>query len=651
MITKFTLRKLRRLLILIIGWWILTLSPTIANTDKLPLTETLLQERINHPVLSQGNLTIDLSSLQIDLSDSNADFRILFYQQLQNKINRSTQPIGLDFSNSLIRGNFNIQSLGLSTPLSEAALPQTLSPAEKEQLRQDKHFVADSKTAIPSITIFRGILNLNTTLITNELDFSNTFFLQRVEMTESKILQTANFNETRFGKKSIFSKVKFSQDVNFSYSTFWDNTEFNQSQFSTHARFNSATFQKNANFREAEFKKLVDLSRSQWLDTADFSQVYWYDRVLFTKSRFFSTVSFSNTTFEKGGSFRSCRFKQGVNFQDIKLLDKIDFGNATFEQDSSLNVAGLAFDSDSAELSGDTGILGRAIYLTKLKGNEAVIRNLVRNFRYSEQIADANLVEYKAKQLKLKELTDQVWQVPFKQLFSFRWIETFWSWILLSLLLFSSNYGTSFGLVLGNGVIIIAFFGCIFWFIDRWRKWIPYPILPNRYDIICMTSSVSFLIILGIFNVFRCSQRPWATLSLLAVLLLPISIMGLSILYIRGRYHNLLKTSYLLMDGSLRELRLLIVRLPILPEFAFFRDRYSPLLWEKHWNWLNYYDFSCNNFLKIGFNDIRLRDQFLPNVVSLFAWYQWSLGLLYIALLFWTLSRTIPGLNLLIYLK
>jgi hypothetical protein len=53
--------------------------------------------------------------------------------------------------------------------------------------------------------------------------------------------------------------------------------------------------------------------------------------------------------------------------------------------------------------------------------------------------------------------------------------------------------------------------------------------------------------------------------------------------------------------------------------------------------------------LKFGFNDIRLRDQHMPGLVSSLVWYQWGLGLLYVGLLLWTISRTIPGLNLFIY--
>ncbi len=122
-------------------------------------------------------------------------------------------------------------------------------------------------------------------------------------------------------------------------------------------------------------------------------------------------------------------------------------------------------------------------------------------------------------------------------------------------------------------------------------------------------------------------------------------------LYQQGRYHDLMDVSYFTEDGTFRQLRLLIGRLPVIPRNQTFRERYMPLLCDRRWNWLNYYDFSLNNLVKLGFNDIRLRDEHLPGIISALAWYQWSLGLIYITLVLWTLSRTIPGLNLLIYLK
>lgn len=74
-------------------------------------------------------------------------------------------------------------------------------------------------------------------------------------------------------------------------------------------------------------------------------------------------------------------------------------------------------------------------------------------------------------------------------------------------------------------------------------------------------------------------------------------------------------------------------RLPIMPRFPFFRDRFMPLVWDKHWSWLNYYSLSFNNIFKLRFKDIRLRDQHLPGLISTLVWDQWCLGVLYIVVL------------------
>lgn len=75
-------------------------------------------------------------------------------------------------------------------------------------------------------------------------------------------------------------------------------------------------------------------------------------------------------------------------------------------------------------------------------------------------------------------------------------------------------------------------------------------------------------------------------------------------------------------DGTFGQLRLLIGRLPVIPRNQTFRERYMPLQSDRRWNWLNYYNFSLNNLLKLGFNDIRLRDEHLPDIISALAWYQ-----------------------------
>jgi hypothetical protein len=187
--------------------------------------------------------------------------------------------------------------------------------------------------------------------------------------------------------------------------------------------------------------------------------------------------------------------------------------------------------------------------------------------------------------------------------------------------------------------------------IDRLRRLRPKPIVPTLYETIAVLTSFSVLSLGGLVTIFQTSDRPWLTLACLAVVIVPVPLLLLGRLYQQGRYHNLMDISYFVEEGSLRQLRLLIGRMPIMPRFPLFQERYVPLLWDRRWNWLNYYDFSFNNLLRFGFNDIRLRDRDMPGLITALVWYQWSLGILFIALLLWTLSRTIPGLNLLIYFK
>ena len=145
------------------------------------------------------------------------------------------------------------------------------------------------------------------------------------------------------------------------------------------------------------------------------------------------------------------------------------------------------------------------------------------------------------------------------------------------------------------------------------------------------------------------TSHPARTLAAVLLVVVPVPGALLVRLYQQGRYHDLMDRSYFVENGALRQIQVLIARLPVIPKYPFYRDRYTPLLADQRWNWLNYYDFSFNNWFKFGFNDIRLRDRAVPGLISALAWYQWSLGTVYIALLLWTLSRTIPGLNLLLY--
>ncbi|MCP6762883.1 MAG: pentapeptide repeat-containing protein [Fischerella sp. CENA71] len=571
-----------------------------------------------------------------------------------------------------------------------------------------RSLLATPATASSEISVFRGSLVLEKTHFTGTVQFNNTFFLQSVNAQGAIFNQLANWQETRFSRSASFNNATFRRESQWQNSIFFDKANFKQTQFQENAFFQESFFEDITYFNQANFKQLAKFNHVQWQNNVDFSGVRFINSAQFTKTIFHQFLFLTEATFEQAVTFREAQFNQPVNLRGANILNQADFSDTSFAKTAFLNVSGLAFNSNQAKILGNSGQIGEKLFVNTLQGNQNVLRNLGQNFRQLQQIADANQIEYTKQQLRLAELTRRLITInindasqtsliklgfsptqaeaiahrrltkPFRNiselltladidletytklssqvvvsepLFLGGWLLLAWNWLILSVLLLLSGYGTDFRLVFGVGTIAIAYFGLLFWLIDRLRRLYPNVIIPTIDESIWMLTSFSVLTLLGLFAIFRSAEQPWLTLACLVIIIVPVPVILLLRLYQQGRYHDLMDTSYFTEDGSMRQLRLLIGRLPVIPRYEVFRDRYMALLWDRHWNWLNYYDFSLNNLLRLGFNDVRLRDKHLPGIISTLAWYQWSLGILYITLLLWTLSRTIPGLNLLIYLK
>ena len=613
------------------------------------LTLAMLQKQTHNLIQQEGRDTIDLSNYIIDISNPDSEFSIQFYQEINNTLSRASNPISIDFSNGIIQGDFKVNEIGISSLLEEGALPSLFTLLEQEKINQYYPLVNNSGKEIPRINIFRGELKFDSTVFTGEVDGSNSLFLQPLIATSAKFQGTVKFDRSIFGQEIDFSDAIFNQNINVSRSHFFAKVKFKQAEFQGITNFSNSQFESLIEFNKAVFIQLVDFTRSVFIQSANFSNTIYRDRLIFAKSKFLDALIFINSTFEKTITFRDIYANSIINLQDVHLLNRIDFSNAFFTPRAKINASGLAFDAAEAKIIGEAGRIGKFIDVNRLEGNETVLRNLIRNFRSLEQIADANYIEYQREQLKAKQLGDRLTKISWQKIFSWTWIRLIPQWLSLNLLLLLGGYGTNINLLFSIGIMAIAFFSLLFWFIDRYRPNISQPIVPSHYEIVTMTGSFFTLTIVSIFNIFITTDRPWLTLVGIALIILPIPMLLTILIYWRGRYHQLLDTTYFVEDGSLRQFRLLLGRLPIMPRFPFYRDRYEPILWQKRWNWLNYYDFSFNNIFKLGFNDIRLRDRYLPGLISTLAWYQWCIGVVYIILLFWTLSRTIPGLNLLIY--
>ena len=565
---------------------------------------------------------------------------------------------------------------------------------------------AQSEATASPIFIFRGLLRLGQTRFLGQVNASDIFFLSRVEADGAVFSQVANWAETRFSQILDSVGATFQQEAQFRNSLFFDQARFSQTQFQGMANFQGGEFQQAVNFSQTLFQKETNFSRVQWRGEADFTQATWQGPAAFTNGAFLQSLIFTDARLEAPIILRQAQFSQPVTLQGATLLNQADFGDTRFIPGAYIDVDGLEFNPAQAEILGSPGQIGQFFSASTLAGNETLLRNLVRNFRQLEQIPDANQIEYTTERLRLREFRKRLLginlntasilkltqigfsptqaraivasrrQHPFLSLDDLLnlesvdpptydkvcdrivteaplswvgWLQVGTDWSRLELLLLLSQYGSNFWLTFGVGIVAIALFGLMFWGVDRYRRQIPTAIVPPLGETIWMLSSFMLTILAGLSVIIRTADQPWLTLACLGVVTIPIPTGLLIWLYRQGRYHDLMQVSYFVEDGSMRQLRFLFARLPVIPRFPFFRDRYTPILLDRRWNWLNYYDFSLNNWLKFGFNDIRLRDQHMPGLITALAWYQWGLGILYIALLLWTLSRTIPGLNLLLY--
>lgn len=556
------------------------------------------------------------------------------------------------------------------------------------------------------IYLFKAPLVAVQTRFTGQVLGGDTFFLGRVLANGAVFEQGLSVGGARFNRAVNFSGADFRQGVQAKGSLFFEPARFDQSQFRSGATFQGAEFKGNANFSRAVLAGDLNFSRVQWQGAADFARTIWLGSAFFVRSYFAKALFFTEARFDAPLVLRQARLGEPVNLRNAMVGSEVDLGDAIFLPGAYLNVAGLEFSLEQTQILGTPGKIGRVFSVPQLAGNETLLRNLERNFRNQEQISDANSIAYTAERLRLKSWqqrllgtnintasvaalvragfteaqaaavvnqrqtqtfigTEGVLSVPGVDLAAYLKVrdrifarDTFpitrrftlaLQWLWLGGLVVLSRYGTSFGLTFGLGLVAIPTFALMFWLVDRYRRRRATPILPPLEEGLWLGGGCSVLLGLGLNALLRSADYPLLTLGFLFMLLVPVPAVLIGLLFKQGRYHDLMQESYFVEDGSLRQLRLLIARLPVIPKFPFFRDRYTYLLLDRRWNWLNYLDFSLNNWLKFGFNDIRLRDEHVPGLITALVWYQWGLGLLYTALLLWTLSRTIPGLNLLIY--
>ena len=110
--------------------WICPQLAWAESVDLPSLTLEDLQQQLDAPVQRAGKPTIDLRGRRIELRSDKGDFRELLYRLLQTHLQSGSTAIGLDLSNAVIQGSFDLQRLSLREPLYGEALFPLLTEQE-----------------------------------------------------------------------------------------------------------------------------------------------------------------------------------------------------------------------------------------------------------------------------------------------------------------------------------------------------------------------------------------------------------------------------------------------------------------------------------------------------------------------------------------
>ena len=629
-----------------------SIAAQIQPTARESLTIDMLKQRAATPVQKSEGLAIDLSSLEIDLGSDDlarADFAESFYSILKRSLSgkksggppQVAKTIGLDLTNAVIKGTFDLTRLGLRVPAySGVSLPELDDFKETYMnIRVGDRITADT-------LVLQSPLWLTEACFSGAFNAEGLYFLRAVDAKNAIFTQMANWRTVRFARSADFTDAQFQQESSFQSAIFASRTRFNGAVFNGPTHWKGSSFYDSARFGQTLFNS-ANFSRTYWHDQADFDQATFQAPITFQKSRFSQDLFLTNAQFEAAANLRQVRFESDVNLRGALIRSQLDLGDARFSRASRINVADLDFNAGEAKLLGSPGQVGQRFWVPSMVSNEAVLQNLVRNFRLIEQVSDANQVEYTTERLRLRQMLHEASELDGSTLG-----RALHCLVLLALLLLS-DYGTNVWLVFGVGAIATTLFGLMFWWVDRHRQQTflchsSDEAVPSRREVFSIAATVAVSLAIAFSLLVQCGH-PLRSLGAVLLVSVPIPTLILIRRYQTRVASDLSEASYFVKNGATRRLQVLIARLPVIPQYPFYRDRYQPLLTNRRWSWLNYLDFSLNNWFKFGFNDIRLRDKAVPGWVSALVWYQWGLGIIYIALLLWTLSRTIPGLNLLLY--
>jgi hypothetical protein len=260
--------------------------------------------------------------------------------------------------------------------------------------------------------------------IVGDLEFpNNPEIMQPINITDSIVDGYVNLFGKTFSNGVDFQNTKFLNDVDFSDSIFKRQSRFVNTKFRDDANFLRSQFEGDANFWKAHFSRI-----------AYFNEAWFFGRALFSETIFSDDAHFRQSKFFSDSIFWHSQFLGDSKFQDSGLLGVTSFEGALFKK--AFYLTGAKFNQFDARWNS---------IKDALLCDEQVYRNLIRSYNNLGFFDDAD-----------------------NCYFDYKWIsqqskKNFFSKLGDCLLLISCGYGVRPQYTLLLSIIIILFFGLIYW--------------------------------------------------------------------------------------------------------------------------------------------------------------------------------------------
>jgi hypothetical protein len=284
-----------------------------------------------------------IALLFLPLAAQAEPYRVVQAEEILKKIELG-EPV--EYDNVTIVGDLNISGLELPTVFMarDAFEKKYLSLTENAKLVVSPIEITDC--------LILGSLNLNGTVIKENLICINTRFKGSAYLTGTHFQQAANFGNAKFNKTASFWYSQFNKDADFWYAQFNQTVHFGNAQFNQIAHFGNAQFNQIAYFQSAQFNQAAyfwnarfnqtDFNSVQfnqtayfwnaWFNQTDFNNVQFNQTVYFENARFNQTANFEKAQFNQTTYFRHAKFNQAANFQSAQFNQTANFENVQFNQ-------------------------------------------------------------------------------------------------------------------------------------------------------------------------------------------------------------------------------------------------------------------------------------------------------------------------------